>query len=449
MPYAILLVSKVTTPGMATSVTQHNFRLEETPNADPARAWLNQEYVNHDHRPYLQLANERLAEINLVPRRRDAVRLVELVLTASADGFARGADGLVPDMRASQWVEDNLKFVRKQFGEENVVGFMLHQDEITPHLHVLVVPLTPDGRLSCRDVFSPSRLHQLQTDYAKAMEPHGLERGIKYSTGNHEDVRRYHGAQLMSKEQLAELAKPVAIPLYKFPVAHERMTTGQYRQECQSSFNFHFTLLLNKANEKIEALSTVATANAHERERARVLEKRLASSQDLVVKTRAELTATTSTLTTQVQQLQQELATRTAEVTEQKARGDHWSLQRTRLVMKHLQGDSLSEKATAWGQDWRQKDKRNIEGLLAKQLRLPLQQVTDIAPAFLKHGYVLEVLSPEKFTLTHEKYAMRFSSDELRPNGRDCMEQFREAVEKRKNRGTDGPILASNNGVEM
>lgn len=421
MPYAIFLVSKVTTPGMATSVTQHNFRLEETPNADPARAWLNQEYVNHDHHPYLQLANERLAEINLVPRRRDAVRLVELVLTASADGFARGADGLVPDMRDSPWVEDNLKFVRKQFGEENVVGFMLHQDEITPHLHVLVVPLTPDGRLSCRDMFSPARLHQLQTDYAKAMEPHGLERGIKYSTGNHEDVRRYHGAQLMSKEHLAELAKPVAIPLYKVPVAHERMTTGQYRQECQSSFNFYFTLLLNKANDKIKQLATVATANAHERERARLLEKRLASSQDLVVKTRAELTATTGTLTTQVQQTQQELSTRTAELAEQKARTDKANLHHTRAVMQHLQGEPLSEKLTAWGQGLRQTHQDRIEYALAKQLLKPLEQVTDMAPIFLRNSYVLEVVSPEQFTLTHEKNGMRFSSAELRPNGRSTL----------------------------
>jgi Plasmid recombination enzyme len=429
MPYAIFLVSKVTTPGMATSVTQHNLRLEETPNADPARTWLNQEYVNQEHRPYLQLANERLAELDLVPRRRDAVRLVELVLTASADGFARGADGLVPDMRDSPWVEDNLKFVRKQFGEENVVGFMLHQDEITPHLHVLVVPLTPDGRLSCRDVFSPARLHQLQTDYAEAMAPHGLARGIKYSTGIHEDVRRYHGAQLMSKEQLAELARPVTIAAYQLPVPPEGVTMEQYRQELQAAFNAQLGRLQATANEKIEQLATVATANAHERERARVMEKRLASSQDLVVATRAELTTTT------------------AELVKQKDRGDYWSQQRTRLIMKHLQGDPLSEKAAAWGQSWRQKDQRNIEALLAKQLRLPLQQVTDIAPAFLKHGYVLEVISPEKFTLTHEKYAMRFSSDELRPNGRDCMEQFREAVGKTKGQ-QNGPALPDG-GIEM
>jgi hypothetical protein len=338
MPYAILLVSKLTTPGMATSATQHNYRLEETPNADPAQTWRNMDYVNFERRPYLELANERLAELNIVPRRRDAVRLVELVLTASADGFPRGADGRTADLMDSPWVKDNFKFVEKQFGAKNVVGFMLHQDEITPHLHVLVVPITPDGRLSCRDVFSPARLHQLQTDYAEAMAPHGLTRGIKYSTAKHEDVRRYHGAQQMSKEQLADLAQPLATAPYKLPVPHERMTTGQYREDAQSRVNFILSVLLDKANKKIEQLATVATANAHERERARVLEKRLASSQNLVVETRAELTATTGTLTTQVQHTQQELATRTAELAEQKDRADKKNLQCIRLVMKHLQG---------------------------------------------------------------------------------------------------------------
>ena len=448
MPYAIFLVSKVTTPGMATSVTQHNFRLEETPNADPARTWLNQEYVNQEHRPYLQLTNERLAELNLVPRRRDAVRLVELVLTASADGFARGADGLVPDMRDSAWVKDNLTFVRERFGEKNVVGFMLHQDEITPHLHVLVVPLTPDGRLSCRDVFSPAKLHQLQTDYAEAMAPHGLARGIKYSTGIHEDVRRYHGAQLMSKEQLAELAKPLhpaphqlrAMPSWGIPEQHV------VRQQFE--LNAYLFKLLDQANNKIEQLATVASANAHERERARVLEKRLASSQNLVVSTRAELTTTTSTLTAQVQQAQQELVTRTAELSEQKERTAKANLFHLRAVMKHLQGEPFSEKLTTWGQGMRQTDHGRIERALAKQLLKPLQEVTDMAPMFLQGSYVLKVISPEKFTLTHEKNGMRFSSDEFSPNGRDFLEQFREAVEKTRGREQDGLALPDC-GIEM
>ena len=59
MSYAICLAKKLTTPGMVTNAHQHNHRLEETPNADPARTWLNQEHINQEHRSYLQLANER------------------------------------------------------------------------------------------------------------------------------------------------------------------------------------------------------------------------------------------------------------------------------------------------------------------------------------------------------------------------------------------------------
>ncbi|MCI1187862.1 plasmid recombination protein [Hymenobacter sp. DH14] len=449
MPYAILLVSKLTTPGMATSATQHNYRLEETPNADPAQTWRNMDYVNFERRPYLDLANERLAEINLVPRRRDAVRLVELVLTASADGFPRGADGRVPDLFDSPWLKDNFKFVEKQFGAKNVVGFMLHQDEITPHLHVLVVPITSDGRLSCRDVFSPARLHQLQTDYAEAMAPHGLARGIKYSTAKHEDVRRYHGAQQMSKEQLTELARPLVIAPYQLPVPPERMTMEQYRQESQAAFNSQLARLQAQTNQKIGQLATVATANAYERERARVLEKRLASSQNLVVETHAELTTQKGTLTAQVQQLQQELSTRTAELAEQKALTTKAHLNHLRAVMKHLQGEPLSEKLTAWGQGQRQTHQAGIERGLAKQLLKPIEQVADMVPVLLKNSYVLEVISPEKFTLTHEKNGMRFSSDELRPNGRDFLEQLREAVGKRKAQERAGQAPNRDGGIEL
>jgi hypothetical protein len=180
---------------MATSATQHNYRLQDTPNADPGLASLNEELLNHDQRNYWHLANERIAELHLTRLRNDAVRAVELVLTASPEAFPREPHRHAKDVRGKDWVLDNFNLVRQHFDEKNVVSFTLHQDEVTPHIHCVVVPVTTDGRLSSRDVFSPKSLRQLQTDYAKAMEPHGLERGIKYSTAIHEDVRRHYGAQ--------------------------------------------------------------------------------------------------------------------------------------------------------------------------------------------------------------------------------------------------------------
>ena len=38
------------------------------------------------------------------------------------------------------------------FGKENIVSSAMYRDERTPHMHVVVVPLTEDGRLSARSV---------------------------------------------------------------------------------------------------------------------------------------------------------------------------------------------------------------------------------------------------------------------------------------------------------
>ncbi|WP_262895111.1 hypothetical protein [Hymenobacter negativus] len=42
-----------------------------------------------------------------------------------------------------------------------------------------------------------------------------------------------------------------------------------------------------------------------------------------------------------------------------------------------------------------------------------------MVPMFLKGNYLLEITSPEKFSLIHEKNGMRFISTKLRPNRRD------------------------------
>ncbi|MBH8568295.1 hypothetical protein KB206_05340 [Microvirga sp. STS02] len=76
---------------------------------------------------------------------------------------------------------------------------------------------------------------------------------------------------------------------------------------------------------------------------------------------------------------------------------------------------------------------------LAKQLLKPLQQVMDMAPMFLKGNHLLEIISPEKFSLIHEKNGMRFISTKLRPNRRDFVEQFREAVGKKPGRDQTDP----------
>ena len=57
-----------------------------------------------------------------------------------------------------------------------------HLDESNPHIHIGVIPVTPDGRLSAKSLFSPKTLEQLQTDFHNAVSSrYGLERGEHHS----------------------------------------------------------------------------------------------------------------------------------------------------------------------------------------------------------------------------------------------------------------------------
>jgi hypothetical protein len=430
MSYAILRLSKLKNLGMATSATQHNYRLQDTPNANPEWAALNEEHLNHGHRNYWHLANERIAELHLTRLRSDAVRAVELVLTGSPEGFQRGADGRALDVRGTPWVQDNLDFLTKRFGPQNVVSFTLHQDEVTPHIHTVVVPITADRRLSNRDVFSPMSLRQLQTDYAKAMAPHGFERGIKYSTAIHEDVRRHYGALQMSKEALADLAKPLLTAPHQLSPMASWDTLANHRALEQLSLNTYIFKLTSTANQQIAQLAAVASANALEHERTHVLEKQLAHSQELLVKAREELAGKTA-------QLQQQQA-RTADVTQL----------HKRAVIRHLQGQPVPEKYVGLAQKLRGQHQAAIESVLAKRLALPIHESADLKPSLEQAGYVLKVVSPQELLVVSKRDGTRFRDSELRPNGWGLAQQFQEAVER--TRVQERPAYDSRDeGVEM
>jgi 5S rRNA maturation endonuclease (ribonuclease M5) len=59
-----------------------------------------------------------------------------------------------------------------------------------------MVPLDEKGKLNCRALLGGSRyrLSELQDDFALAMKPLGLERGIKGSRAKHTEVRKYYAA---------------------------------------------------------------------------------------------------------------------------------------------------------------------------------------------------------------------------------------------------------------
>lgn len=84
--------------------------------------------------------------------------------------------------RREQYFRDSLHFIQCRYGKENVMYCQCHLDEATPHIHIGVIPVTIDGRLSAKALFTPKSLEHLQSDFhISVSKSYGLERGEHHS----------------------------------------------------------------------------------------------------------------------------------------------------------------------------------------------------------------------------------------------------------------------------
>ena len=99
-----------------------------------------------------------------------------------------------------RWSKDIYDFCCREFGEDNIVSFIVHLDELNPHAHVVIVPITKDGRLSAKDMFGGSdmnqarlRMRELHSRLADVNEKYGLERGddITITGAKHKSTEVY------------------------------------------------------------------------------------------------------------------------------------------------------------------------------------------------------------------------------------------------------------------
>ena len=175
MAYAIIRWSKIKTATQATEVTtRYDDYQDEAHDVSQMASHPSLEFENVGERDYWDLVTQRIAAAGIPPQRAGAVRCLEVVITASSEWFERGLDGRIADYSQSAWLRDTRTFLIEKFGEQNLVAFQIRQSGISPHVHAVVVPITPDGRLSARDVFNPVTLRGYQKQYAEKMKVHGL-----------------------------------------------------------------------------------------------------------------------------------------------------------------------------------------------------------------------------------------------------------------------------------
>ena len=174
--YGILRFAKYKGPEIG-HIEAHNERMKENYASNPdVKTELSK---NNFHLIELGGKYRAEAERQIVQAgcrtRKDSVRIVETLITASPEFFQGKSD---KEIRA--YFERALAFMKTKQNPKTFVSAVVHMDEETPHMHLSFVPITEDGRLCAKDIVgNKKRLTQWQDDYWSYMVKKypDLERG--------------------------------------------------------------------------------------------------------------------------------------------------------------------------------------------------------------------------------------------------------------------------------
>lgn len=232
MPYAIMRFAK-RKGGPASALEKHHERQKEqyasNPDVDRERSHLNYHLVTPQMKYYAEIQSRIENAQRKKPKlkiRKDSVKFIDTIITASPEFLAD-----LPEEKVRQYFESALEFFKAEVGAQNIFSAVVHMDERTPHMHLCFVPLTPDNRLSAKEVIG------------------GREKLVEWQNKFHDHM----SAEFPSLErgESAAVTKRKHIPTWLYKQAHrltEEMALIQKELEHIGPLN------ANKQREKISGL---------------------------------------------------------------------------------------------------------------------------------------------------------------------------------------------------
>lgn len=222
MGYAVLHLDKA--KGADSGMSAHIERTIHPKNADPTRTHLNRELIQFPDgvTNRTQAIQHRLDTAGLKRKiANNQVRAIRILLTGTHEDMMQ----IEKNGKLDDWCQENIDWLRKTYGSDNVVSVVLHMDESTPHLHATVVPIVqterqrkkkeqevkrtyrkkaPAPRLCADDVMSRANLKRYQNTYAEAMQKYGLQRGIEGSEAQHISTHEYYRSLMAQGKDIQE-----------------------------------------------------------------------------------------------------------------------------------------------------------------------------------------------------------------------------------------------------
>lgn len=261
--YAVVHMMKIKS-GAVGGIQSHNNREHEpktNPDVDMSRSEDNYDLISCDN--YKRSIKEKLSNLVESSRavRKDAVVVCNFIVTSDNETMnALGAD------RQREFFQDSVKWFSDRYGADRVLNATVHMDEATPHLHIGVMPITQDGRLSAKAIFTKTEMKAIQTEFARDVgEKYGLERGVEGSERTHLSEARFkeqkalemaneHGAIAQELHVLAEDCKQeLSEATRSLETVKQELSTMQDRKDT-----------LQGEIERLEAIDKQTKVRVHE-----------------------------------------------------------------------------------------------------------------------------------------------------------------------------------------
>jgi len=269
MSYAVIHMQKLKASGVR-GIENHNERLRTSrtnPDIDYEKSHLNKDLLQKDERSYYMRIKERIEELNLSKAiRKDAVVACGFICTSDQAYFEK-----LSQVDKDRFFQASYDFLKERYGERNVVSSKVHYDETTPHLHCYIVPVTKDGRLSAKSIFTPKELRSLQDDYHRCMKEHGfdLQRGNLDSDRKHLDVEEFklktrYEKLNKAKEEFKHECEKLKEKKEKFEVINNRLNVEEKRIAAMEEAQEQRKTRIVQESKTLEVLQQKIDTGKHE-----------------------------------------------------------------------------------------------------------------------------------------------------------------------------------------
>lgn len=171
---------------------------------------ISQRFTDNLRNRGIEDPNKKKKKMGLAPNRRTVANIIlggsraQMHRLAYGDqkvNLTRDADNshITRHEDIEKWAKDMYDFVSRQFGEENIIAFVVHLDEKNPHVHCTLVPVNEKGKISFNDVCG-SNIENARKKYkmfhdaaAEVNKKWGLERGdnINITGAKHRTSEEY------------------------------------------------------------------------------------------------------------------------------------------------------------------------------------------------------------------------------------------------------------------